>query len=63
VNEFWRRLHILIRRDRFDRELEEQMEFHLEMQAEENREAGMKTTEARYAAMRRFGNAMLLKEV
>jgi len=37
MSELWRRLRILFRRDRFDRELDEEMQFHLEMQAEENR--------------------------
>ena len=62
MSEFWRRLRALIARDRFDRELEEEMQFHLEMQAEENREGGMREDEARYAARRRFGNTVLLKE-
>jgi len=35
--EFWRRLLILLRRSRFDRDLQEEMQAHLEMQAEENR--------------------------
>jgi hypothetical protein len=33
MSELWRRLRILFRRDRFDRELDEEMQFHLEMQA------------------------------
>ncbi len=60
---FCRRLAVLFRRGRFDRDLEEEMQFHLELQAEENREAGMNATEAGYAAKRRFGNAMSLKEL
>ena len=62
MNELWRRLRVLFRRDGFDRELEEEMQFHLEMQAEENREAGMREDEARYAARRRFGNTMRTRE-
>ena len=57
-----RRLAALWRRDRFDRDLEEEMQSHLEMQAEENRENGMPGEEARRAARRQFGNAMALKE-
>ncbi len=60
--EIWRRLAMLFRRDRFDRDLEEEMRSHVEMRAEENREDGMDADEARYAARRRFGNAALLKE-
>jgi len=62
VNELWQRLRILFRRDRFDRDLEEEMQFHLEMQAEENHERGILAEESRYAARRQFGNAMQLKE-
>jgi len=62
MNEFWRRLGVLFRRERFDRELEEEMQSHIQMQAEENRENGMDAQEARYAARRQFGNPMLLEE-
>src|SRR5215475_10415636 len=51
------------RRDQFDRELEEEMRFHLEMKAEENLAGGASPEEARYAAQRRFGNQTLLQEV
>src|ERR1039458_3334395 len=57
-----RRLAALWRRDRFDRDLEEEMQSHLEMQAEENRENGMSGEEARRAARRQFGNAAALGE-
>jgi putative ABC transport system permease protein len=62
VSQFWRRLLFYLRRDRFDRELEEEMRFHLEMKARENAEAGMKLEEAGYAAEREFGNQTLLWE-
>jgi len=61
--EFWRRLLILLRRNRFDRDLQEEMQAHLKMQAEENRAAGMEAEEARYAARRQFGNMTLLQEL
>src|ERR1035437_3666237 len=57
-----RRFTVFIGRDRFDRDLEEEMRSHLEMQAEENRGSGMSSAEARYAALRQFGNATALKE-
>jgi putative ABC transport system permease protein len=50
-------------RDRFDRELEEEMKFHLEMKAQENLDVGMTADEAHYAAQRQFGNQALLQEV
>src|SRR5215468_6158530 len=63
LSQLWRRLLFYVRRDRFDRELEEEMRFHLEMKAQENAGAGMKPEEARYAARRQFGNQTLLLEV
>jgi predicted permease len=61
--QLWRRLLFYLRRDRFDRELDEEMRFHLEMKAQENAVAGMKPEEAIYAARRQFGNQTLLREV
>jgi putative ABC transport system permease protein len=52
-----------MRRDRFDREMEEEMRFHQMMRAEENRDEGMSAEEARFAAQRQFGNQTLLREV
>lgn len=60
--EFWRKLLYLVRRSRFDRELEEEMQFHLAMKAEQNRENGVRGDEAEYAARKRFGNPTLLRE-
>ncbi len=61
--QLWRRLLFYLRRGRFDRELEEEMKFHLVMKVEENLAAGMSPEEARYASQRQFGNQTLLKEV
>jgi putative ABC transport system permease protein len=63
LSELWRRLLFYLRRDRFDRELEEEMRFHLEMKAGENLAAGISPEEARHAARRQFGNQTLLREV
>jgi predicted permease len=62
MNELRQRLRILFRRGQFHSELEEEMQSHLEMQAEENEANGMDPGEARYTARRQFGNATLLKE-
>jgi len=59
----WRRLLSLLRRGRHEREMEEEMRFHLEMQIEQNLAAGIPAEEARYAARRQFGNQTWLKEV
>jgi putative ABC transport system permease protein len=63
LSQLWRRLLFYARRDRFNRELEEEMRFHLEMKAEENFAAGISQEEARCAAQRQFGNQTLLWEV
>ena len=47
LSQLWRRLLFYTRRDRFDRELEEEMRFHLEMKAEENLAPGISLEEAR----------------
>src|SRR5215813_13967837 len=60
--ELWRRLLSLLRRRRHEREMEEEMHFHLEMQIEQNLAAGIPAEEARYAARRQFGNQTWLKE-
>ena len=52
-----------IRKQRqLDRDLEDEIRFHLEMRASRNREAGMSAQEAAYAARRRFGNTSGWKE-
>src|SRR5262245_40875788 len=61
--QLWRRLRSLLRRGRYEREMEEEMRFHLEMQVEQNLSSGMAAEEARYAARRQFGNQTWLKEV
>jgi len=63
LSQLWRRLLFYARRDQFDRELEEEMRFHLEMKAEENLAGGSSPEESRYAAQRQFGNQTLLQEV
>ena len=53
LSEYWRRLLFLFKRRQLDRDLEEEMRFHLEMQS-----AAVGSAEAR----RRFGNATLWRE-
>jgi len=57
-----RRLGSLFRRDRLDADMAEEMRLHLEMQTERNRAAGMSADEARYAALRQFGNVASVQE-
>jgi putative ABC transport system permease protein len=61
--QLWLRLLSLMGRGRLEREMEEEMRFHLEMQIEQNLSSGMGAEEARYAARRQFGNQTWLKEV
>jgi hypothetical protein len=55
ASQLQRRLLICLRRDRFDRELEEEMRVHLEMKAEKNLAGGTSLDEACYAPQRQFG--------
>ena len=58
MSKLWRKLLFMIRRGRFERDLEEEMRVHLEMKAAE----GGGTRDARYAARRQFGNSLLFRE-
>jgi predicted permease len=63
LNQLGRRMLVLLRRAQLDRDLEDEMRLHRELREQQNVEEGMAPDEAYYAAERRFGNAMLLKEV
>src|SRR5437773_12526155 len=58
----WIRLQGLLLRGRNAQQLHDEMQFHLEQQIAENLGAGMSRDEARYAAMRTFGNPTVLKD-
>lgn len=58
----WQKLRALVARPRMERELDEELRFHLEMRTEENRRRGMAPDEACTAAMRRFGGVNDIKE-
>ena len=62
LGQFGRRLLMLVRRKQFDRDLEEEMRLHRELREQEQLEAGVAPEEARYAARRRFGNDLVLRE-
>jgi hypothetical protein len=59
----WRKLLYYVNREKFDRELDEEMRFHLEMKTEEYLAGGMTEEEARRAAHRQFGNETRLQEM
>ena len=56
------RLRSLIRRNRMDADLEEELRDHIDRQIEENLARGMGREEARLAALRTFGNLAALRE-
>ena len=58
----WLRLQTLFRRHRIAQRLHDEIQFHLDQQIAESIAAGMTREEARYAAMRTFGNSTVLKE-
>ena len=62
VPRFFKKLWLLIRRDDFNRDLEEEIAFHRQQAEKVLIEDGMSPKEARYAAMRQFGNVTRIKE-
>src|SRR5438128_12614982 len=63
---WWRifqlRLRALFQKSKLDWEMDEEMRSHIEMQTQENVDAGMSAEEARYAALRQFGWVESIKE-
>ena len=59
---WWARLAALFRRDRLERDLDEEMAFHLEMLAADRARKGLPAAQARAGAQRDFGNNALVKE-
>src|SRR5580700_7741693 len=55
-------LRAAAKRRQLERELNDEVAFHLAMREQKNRAAGMDTDEARYAARRQFGNVTDVKE-
>ena len=62
MNSLFSKLHWLIRRGKKEMELREELQFHLDEEIEECREAGLPEEEARYAARRELGNRTLVAE-
>jgi macrolide transport system ATP-binding/permease protein len=59
---YWLRVKALFRRKQLDRDLQDELAFHLAMREAKNRERGIEGGEARYAARRQFGNVTRIKE-
>jgi predicted permease len=60
--ELARRIRFYLYRERFERELAEEMRFHVEMKARDHEQAGMSRDDAQWAARRRFGNPARLRD-
>ncbi|HEX8763769.1 MAG TPA: ABC transporter permease, partial [Candidatus Acidoferrum sp.] len=58
----WAKTKALFKRKQLDRDLEDELRFHLDMREAKNRERGAGGEEARSAARRQFGNVMRVKE-
>src|SRR5437867_12866930 len=59
---FQLRLRALFQKRKLDAEMDEEMRSHIEMQTQENLDAGMSAEDARYAALRQFGWVESIKE-
>ncbi|MFL6275563.1 MAG: ADOP family duplicated permease [Blastocatellia bacterium] len=59
---FFHRLRAVLLTSRLERELDEEISAHLEMETEENLRRGMSPVEARRAALRQFGGVEQVKE-
>jgi macrolide transport system ATP-binding/permease protein len=59
----WARVKALFRRKQLEKDLDEELAFHLAMREKKKRAEGFAAEEAKYAARRQFGNAMRVKEI
>jgi putative ABC transport system permease protein len=62
LNKLRTRLRALLRRSEMERELDEELRYHIEQQTEQNIRLGMNPEEARYAARKAFGGVEQARE-
>jgi predicted permease len=62
LKSLYRRLGAIVERRRFERDLDEELLFHLEMEIRKNVACGMDPVEARHTAERAFGGVVRVKE-
>ena len=62
MTSFFRKLSWLLQRRRREADLEDELQFHLDEEAEQRRAEGLPAEQAQWAARRDLGNAGLLKE-
>jgi len=63
LKQTWARLKCVVKSERLNRDLDDELAFHLAKRGEANRTAGMDAEEANYAAKRNLGNVTRLKEI
>src|ERR1700744_1028096 len=62
ISYFFRKIAIMMRREKFNSEMEEDMAFHRDETEKEFRAEGLDSPDARHAANRRFGNDARLRD-
>ena len=62
LRDWWLRLRALLRPARVEQDLQEELDFHLEMDARKHAAAGLDVRRARDAARRRFGSRALVED-
>src|SRR5437867_3218641 len=55
-------LHVFLRQSQYERELDDEMRFHLSLEQMQAAREGRSASDARYVARQRFGNVTFLKE-
>ncbi len=63
ITALWLRIKTMFRRRQLDRDLDDELQFHLAMREQKLVEQGMPADEARYAAQRELGNTTRTKEM
>jgi putative ABC transport system permease protein len=63
MKSIWLRTRALLRRRQLDRDLDDELQFHLAMRRQKLAEGGMPAGEAHHAAQREFGNVTEAKEM
>ncbi len=62
MSELWRELRFLFQREQFDRALDEELQSHIEMRADELQQGGLSSGDALAKARREFGSSLRARE-
>src|SRR5690242_12979700 len=62
MSEFWRKLRFLFHREQFDVALDEELQSHIEMRADELQRGGLSQGDALARARREFGSSLRARE-